>query len=445
MLTHFFAYFFQNSCQLTVNSKLREEDSRQEKPTDAKRKLTTSTSFPHPDFSDFLSRSQGDVTYLTKVLTENLKHPLLAGHHFHTRTTICTKPPFELRFLLAMVVKPAHVAQSQSQTSAPGDTTLTLTRTRVPSALLLPRRVRIVEVAPRDGLQNESVPLPASVKVKLVHDLADAGIKTVEVTAFVSPKKVPQLADAKKVMGDVLKSANEENLYLACVPNMRGLKDALAAGAKAIALMAAATDVFSRNNVGVDVDTAIERYAQVVKKSRSEQPGIVVRAYVSCALGCPYFGNVPPSQVGNVARRLLDIGCDEIALGDTIGAGNPRTVVDVIQAVVQAGVPVHRIAVHFHDTRGIALANVLAALSMGVATVDSSIAGLGGCPFAPGSAGNLATEDLVHMLQGMQVDVGDVDLTKLVNVGNALCRRLGCETRSRVAQTLRAKSNSVSL
>lgn len=207
-----------------------------------------------------------------------------------------------------------------------------------------------------------------------------------------------------------------------------------------------ATSVFSSNNVGVDVDTAIERYAQVVRKARSEQPGLFVRAYVFFALGCPYFGSVPPSQVGNVARRLLDIGCDEIALGDTIGAGNPRTAVDVTQAVVQTVVPVHTIALHIHDTNGTALANELAALVMSVATADSSIAGLGGCPFTPSSAGNLATEDLVHMLQGMHVDVGDVDvdLNKLVNVANALCRRLGCETRSRVAQTLRAKNNSVS-
>ncbi len=308
-----------------------------------------------------------------------------------------------------------------------------------PSAQNLPRRVRIVEVGPRDGLQNEAVRVPAGVKQRLVHDLVDAGLRAVEVTAFVSKRRVPQLADAKEVMRGVRRHPNTR--YLACVPNMRGLQDAIAAGAHEVAIMAAASDAFSKRNINCTIDEAIARYEEVVHAALRE--GVRVRAYVSCALGCPYSGVVPPAQVAHVAKRMYKMGCYEVALGDTIGVGNPRTVVDVITAVVESGVPVDCIAVHFHDTQGIALANVLAAMSVGVSVVDSSIAGLGGCPFAPGSAGNLATEDLVHMLQGMQVDVGDIDLKRLVGIGNAMCRRLGCETRSRVAQSINAMKRNL--
>ena len=300
--------------------------------------------------------------------------------------------------------------------------------------------MRIIEVGPRDGLQNETVELGTKVKQDLVNELVEAGLRNIEVTAFVSKRRIPQLSDAREVIEGIKQHGDAQ--YLVCIPNMRGLKDAISAGARNVAIMVSATDEFSKRNINCTIEESIVRYENVIKVAKLE--GIKVRAYISCALGCPYTGKVGSEQVAKIAKQMYDMGCYEIALGDTIGVGNPRSVVEVVTSVIEIGIPVDCIGVHFHDTKGIALANVLAAMSVGVSIIDSSIAGLGGCPFAPGSAGNLATEDLVDMLQGMNIDIGDVNLEKLIGIGSSICTRLGCETRSRVAQSYHAlKTNLV--
>lgn len=309
-------------------------------------------------------------------------------------------------------------------------------RLRCPSAFRLPSAVRIVEVGPRDGLQNETCILPAADKVALIHELADANLPVVEVTSFVSAKRVPQLADAVQVMSAVRRRRGTS--YPALVPNARGLRDALAAGARDLAIFVAASEPFSKANLNCGVRESLKRFRPIVAAARSA--GVQVRAYISCVVECPYSGVVDPSFVADVAVALRDMGCFELSLGDTIGAGNPRTIVKVIDAILSQGVPVDMLAIHCHDTRGTALANVLAAMSRGVSVVDSSIAGLGGCPFAPGATGNLATEDLVHMLQGMAIDIGPIRLEELIEIGERICRKLGRPTSSRVAQ---AASNSI--
>lgn len=293
----------------------------------------------------------------------------------------------------------------------------------------LPSSVRIVEVGPRDGLQNESKSVETSVKIGLVHDLVSAGLKCVEVTAFVRADRVPQLADASAVMRGVKQSPGVS--YPVLVPNMKGFEAAIGAGARQIAVFASATESFSRENVNCSIEESLGRFQHVMEAARGAD--IRVRGYVSCVVGCPYEGSVPVAKVAEVAWKLYDMGCFEISLGDTIGVGNPRSIVAMIEAVVKRGVPVANLAIHCHDTRGMALANVLAAMSMGVAVVDASVGGLGGCPFAPGAAGNLATEDLVYMLQGMGVNVGGVDLEKLKRVGERICMYLGRKTESKVA------------
>lgn len=301
----------------------------------------------------------------------------------------------------------------------------------------LPRSVRIVEVSPRDGLQNETRPVPAHVKVDLVNGLVDAGMRTIEVTAFVSPRWVPQLADAPDVLRAVRR--RPDVAYSVLVPNMRGFHSAIEAGAKEIAVFAAATEQFSKRNVNCSIAESLERFRVVADAAKEKN--VRVRGYVSCIAGCPYEGAVDPHQVAAVARALYDMGCYEISLGDTIGVGNPASVHNVVDAVVHAGVPVHALAIHCHDTRGTALANVLSAMLAGVSVVDASVAGLGGCPFAPGAAGNLATEDLVYMLKGMNIDCGPVDLPSLVKVGNKICAELGRPSRSKVAQAVSVPAN----
>lgn len=289
--------------------------------------------------------------------------------------------------------------------------------------------MRIVEVGARDGLQNETRLVETEVKVQLVHDLVDAGLRSVEVTAFVSPKWVPQLGDASAVMSAVQKKRGVS--YPVLVPNVKGFKAALAAGAEEVAVFAAATETFSQKNVNCSIQQSLDRFKTVTTLARSH--GVKVRGYVSCVAGCPYEGAVAPDAVANVAFKLYEMGCYEISLGDTIGVGNPKSIVRMINAVLQCGIPVSALAIHCHDTRGAALANVLAAMSMGVSVVDSSVAGLGGCPFAPGAAGNLATEDLVYMLQGMGIDSGDVQLDKLIGIGRRICQYLNRKTSSRVS------------
>ncbi|NIQ92793.1 MAG: hydroxymethylglutaryl-CoA lyase [Desulfuromonadales bacterium] len=295
----------------------------------------------------------------------------------------------------------------------------------------LPRKVKIVEVGPRDGLQNEERLVPTEVKIGLIDRLSTAGLTTVEATSFVSPKWVPQMADAGRVMEGIERRLGVG--YPVLVPNMRGLEAAIAAGAGEVAVFAAASESFSRRNINCSVSESLERFARVIEVAAEKR--LRVRGYVSCVLGCPYEGAVDPEAVAGVAERLFDLGCYEISLGDTIGVGTPRRAETMIEAVA-ARVPVERIAVHFHDTYGQALANVLAALQAGVTTVDSSVAGLGGCPYARGASGNLATEDLLYMLDGLGIETG-VDLGWVIAAGDYICRRLGHSPRSKVASARR--------
>jgi hydroxymethylglutaryl-CoA lyase len=289
----------------------------------------------------------------------------------------------------------------------------------------LPRRVTVVEVGPRDGLQNEATPLSIEDRVAFCDRLVAAGLPVVEVGAFVSPKWVPQMAGSDEVLRRVAKPAGVRLPVL--VPNRTGYELALAAGAKEIAVFTAASETFSRRNTNATVDESFSRFAAFVPDAKRE--GLRVRGYVSTCFGCPYEGAVAPERVVDVARRLVDGGCDEVSIGDTIGVAVPTQVGDVLGRLGRA-VPADRLAVHFHDTRGTALANVLAALQEGVGVVDSSAGGLGGCPYAPGAAGNLATEDLLYMLHGMGIETG-ADLAAVAAASRALAARLGRALPSR--------------
>jgi hydroxymethylglutaryl-CoA lyase len=268
--------------------------------------------------------------------------------------------------------------------------------------------VKIVEVGPRDGLQNEKVTVPLEVKVEYITALADSGLRVIEAGAFVSPKWVPQMADTAEVYREIPKDPGVE--YPVLVPNMKGLERAIDAGVKSIAIFTAASDTFNKRNINMSIDESFANYAPVAAKARAE--GMRVRGYVSTAFGCPYEGDVAPERVLEVVARLLDLGCYEVSVGDTIGVGTPMQVQGVIGILLQV-VPAGKLAMHFHDTRGTALANTLASLEMGIATYDASSGGLGGCPFAPGASGNLATEDLIYMLDRMGIETG-VDLERLV-------------------------------
>jgi isopropylmalate/homocitrate/citramalate synthase len=300
----------------------------------------------------------------------------------------------------------------------------------------LPRKVRIVDVAPRDGLQNEPKSVPASVKIELIERLQDAGLAAVEATAFVSPKWVPQMADHAEVMAGIRKRPGVA--YPVLVPNMKGFEAARAAGAEEIAVFGAASETFSRKNINCSIAESLERFAPVVEAARKQ--GMRVRGYISCAAGCPYEGEVEPAAVADLAGKLYRMGCYEVSLGDTIGVGTPRKIRAVIGAVAKK-VPVAKLAGHYHDTYGQALANIYASLELGVKTFDSSVAGLGGCPYAKGATGNVATEDVIYMLDGLGIHTG-VDLEKLFRAGEFICRALGREPASRVARALAAKLNS---
>jgi isopropylmalate/homocitrate/citramalate synthase len=292
-------------------------------------------------------------------------------------------------------------------------------------------KVRIVEVGPRDGLQNEPQVVPTETKLEFIRLLADAGLKSIEATAFVSPKWVPRMADHAKVMRGL--SRRHAVSYPVLVPNLRGFEAAVAAGATEVAVFAAASETFSQKNINCSIHESFERFAPVLEAARAAN--VRVRGYVSCVLGCPYEGAVEPARVADVARRLIELGCYEISLGDTIGVGTPLRTKGMI-AVVAERVPVEKLAGHFHDTYGQALANIYAAMEMGVRVFDASVSGLGGCPYAPGAAGNVATEDLVYMLNGMEVETG-VDLGRLIEAGAFICGKLGRETRSKVARAKR--------
>ncbi|KAL3678000.1 hypothetical protein R1sor_020956 [Riccia sorocarpa] len=297
----------------------------------------------------------------------------------------------------------------------------------------LPHFVKIVEVGPRDGLQNEKISVPTHIKVELIRRLVDAGLPVVEATSFVSPKWVPQLADAKDVMASVksLKSLKEAR-FPVLTPNLKGFEAAVAAGAKEVAIFAAASESFTKSNINCTIDESLQRYRQVCEASK--KLGIPVRGYVSCVVGCPTEGSVPPRQVARVAKELYEMGCYEISLGDTIGVGTPGTVVPMLEAVM-AEVPVHRLAVHFHDTYGQALANILTSVQMGISVVDSSVAGLGGCPYAKGASGNVATEDVVYLLNGLGIQT-NVDLKKVITAGEFISKHLGRQSGSKAALAL---------
>jgi len=300
-------------------------------------------------------------------------------------------------------------------------------------------KVKIVEVGARDGLQNEQRALPVAVRVEFIRLLAAAGLSAIEAGAFVSNKRVAQMAGSDEVLqalagdGDDATVTNRVS-YPVLVPNMRGLDDALQAGAKEIAVFAAASEAFSMNNINCGVDESVERFATVAE--RALNAGVRVRGYVSCALGCPYQGEVEAAAVARVAGLLRGMGCYEISLGDTTGVGTPGKARAMLECVAEA-VPVENLAAHFHDTYGQALANIYAALQVGVRTLDSSVAGLGGCPFAPGAAGNVATEDVVYMLNGLGLNSG-VDLHKLGLAAGYICAKLRRRNASKTAAALAA-------
>ena len=298
----------------------------------------------------------------------------------------------------------------------------------------LPSRVRIVEVGPRDGLQNEPGVVPTALKVALIEQLADAGMPAVEATAFVSAKWVPQMADHAEVMTTIRRKTGVS--YPVLVPNMRGLEAALATGVTEIAIFGAASESFSRKNINCSIAESFERFAPVVTAARAQ--GVRVRGYISCVIDCPYEGAIAPQAVAGVAKALRDMGCYEISLGDTIGSGTPARMQTMIHAVSNE-VPIAELAVHCHDTYGQALANIYAALQLGVATIDSSISGLGGCPYAKGASGNVASEDVVYMLHGLGIATG-VDLNALLRAGQMICRQLGREPASKAARALAAKA-----
>ena len=300
----------------------------------------------------------------------------------------------------------------------------------------LPRKVRIVDVAPRDGLQNEPNSVPASVKIELIERLQDAGLPAVEATAFVSPKWVPQMADSAEVMAGIRKRAGVA--YPVLVPNMKGFEAARAAGAEEVAVFGAATETFSKKNINCSIAESLERFAPVVEAAKKQ--GMRVRGYISVVAGCPYEGEVRPAAVAALAGELYAMGCYEVSLGDTIGVGTPKKIRAVIEAVARK-VPIAKIGGHYHDTYGQALANIYASLEVGLKIFDSSVAGLGGCPYARGATGNVATEDVIYMLDGLGIDTG-VDLEKLFRAGEFICRALGREPASRVARALAARLNS---
>jgi hydroxymethylglutaryl-CoA lyase len=297
----------------------------------------------------------------------------------------------------------------------------------------VPNFVRLVEVGPRDGLQNEPGEVPTAVKVQLIERLADAGLPAVEATAFVSPKWIPQMADHTEVMERIRRKPGVS--YPVLTPNLKGFEAARAAGATEVAIFGAASETFSRKNINCSIAESLDRFRPVTEAAAKEN--IRVRGYVSCVLGCPYEGEIKPERVADVAAALYEMGCYEVSLGDTIGTGTPGKTKAMIEACAQR-MPLERLAGHYHDTYGQALANIYASLEMGVATFDASVAGLGGCPYAAGASGNVATEDVVYMLNGLGVRTG-VDLDRLVGIGQWICSILKKEPASKAGRALASK------
>ena len=299
-----------------------------------------------------------------------------------------------------------------------------------------PKTVKIVEVGPRDGLQNEAKPVSVDTRIELIDRLTACGFLAIESGAFVSPKWVPQMADSDKVFKGITRHANTS--YSALVPNLKGYEMALDAGVEEVAVFAAASESFSKTNINCSIDESLTRFEPILERAKSD--GIKVRGYISCVLGCPYEGKVEADQVRKIASWLLEKGCYEISLGDTIGTGTPAAT-EVLLETVQKSVPGEMLAVHFHDTYGQALANVLVALQSGVSVVDSSVSGLGGCPYAQGASGNLATEDLLYMLNGMDIKTG-IDLDQLMNAGQYINQYLGRQAGSRAGNAMLNKNSS---
>ncbi len=301
----------------------------------------------------------------------------------------------------------------------------------------LPKKVRLVEVGPRDGLQNEKQPVPAATKIELIDRLAACGLTAIEAAAFVSPKWVPQMADAAEVMAGIERRAGVS--YPVLVPNEQGLAAALAAGAAEIAVFAAASEAFSQKNINCTIKESLERFKPVLARAKGAE--VRVRGYVSCVLGCPYQGEVTPGAVADVAWALFEMGCHEISLGDTVGLGTPEKAKAMIEAVARR-VPIKKLAGHYHDTRGMAIVNIYASLQMGVNVFDASVGGLGGCPYAQGASGNVATEDVVWLLQGLGIDCG-VNLDALVDTAAWITAQLGRDitktSASKVAQAMLAR------
>jgi hydroxymethylglutaryl-CoA lyase len=301
---------------------------------------------------------------------------------------------------------------------------------------MLPTHARIVEVGPRDGLQNEVTLVSTQVKIELIDRLSAAGLKTIESGSFVSPKWVPQMADTAEVLAGI--SRRPGVAYTVLTPNMQGFEAALKSGVNEVAVFAAASETFSRKNINCSIAESLERFAPVCAQATAK--GVRVRAYVSCVLGCPYEGKVAPAHVAEVATKLIELGCYEVSLGDTIGVGTPGDMERMLDTVMQA-IAVDKLAVHCHDTYGQALANILAALHRGVSVVDSSVAGLGGCPYAKGATGNVASEDVLYMLNGLGIDTG-VNLDALIAAGTFISEALHRQTASKVARARAAVDQS---
>jgi len=297
-----------------------------------------------------------------------------------------------------------------------------------------PNRVRIVEVGPRDGLQNEKQPIDAATKIELIEALAKAGVSYIEAGSFVNPKWVPQMAGSEEVFQNTARI--DGVTYAALTPNMKGYQRAIEVGADEVAIFAAASEGFSQKNINCSIEESLQRFEPIMSAAKSAN--IRVRGYVSCVVGCPYDGDIAPEKVVQVAQRLLDMGCYEVSLGDTIGSGTPASIARLLDTCLQT-IAADKLAVHLHDTYGQAIANILVALQKGIAVIDSSVAGLGGCPYAKGASGNVATEDVVYMLNGLGIEHG-IDLDALIQAGSGICKQLQRDNGSKVARAILAKS-----
>ena len=291
---------------------------------------------------------------------------------------------------------------------------------------MIPKKIQLVEVGPRDGLQNEKLWVETETKIALIEKLAQAGLTKIEATSFVSPKWIPQMKDAFEVLSGIERRPGVS--YPVLTPNIKGFEKALEAGATEVAVFGAASEAFSQNNINCSIAESVERFRPII--AAAQKSGIRVRAYISCVLGCPYIGVVPVADVVKLAFQMSEMGCYEISLGDTIGIGTPLQAKIMVEAVAEK-VPVSKLALHFHDTRGQALANIYACLELGVSIIDSSVAGLGGCPYAHGARGNVATEDVVYMLHGMGIETG-VELEKLIEVGRFISEVFGRAPKSKI-------------